>query len=136
MKSIIFATASRYLLPLLLLFSFFVLFRGHNDPGGGFVGGLVAAAAFSLYALANSSREAREILGIQPGKLISIGLFISLTSALFSWFTGSSFMTSIWSEIHFPVAGKLSTPLMFDIGVYLVVIGVTLVIIFTLAEER
>ena len=62
----ILSTATRYLLPLLLMFSIFLLLRGHNEPGGGFVGGLVAGAALALYAMALGLPSARQVLGIEP----------------------------------------------------------------------
>jgi multicomponent Na+:H+ antiporter subunit B len=135
MKSIILSTATRYLLPLLLLFSIFLLLRGHNEPGGGFAGGLVAAAAFSLFAIAYSVEEAQTTLRIKPRALIAGGLMIALISALIPTLSGQSFMTGLWSDQALPVIGKVGTPLLFDIGVYLTVIGITLLIIFSLAEE-
>ena len=69
MHSLILSTATRYLLPLLLMFSIFLLLRGHNEPGGGFTGGLVAAAALVLYGLALGLRPARQLLGIDPRML-------------------------------------------------------------------
>ena len=135
MRSVIFASASKYLLPLLLLFSVYVLLRGHNEPGGGFIGGLVAAAAYSLYTIANGVKNARNALGVQPSKLIAFGLLFAGISGLIALFYGLPFMTGIWPGISIPGIGKLSTPLLFDVGVYLVVIGVVLIIIFSLAEE-
>jgi multicomponent Na+:H+ antiporter subunit B len=135
MRSIIFASASKYLLPLLLLFSFYILLRGHNDPGGGFIGGLVAAAAYSLFTIANGVQSARLALGVQPSKLIAFGLLFAGASGLIPLFYGMPFMTGMWPDIIIPGIGKLSTPLLFDTGVYLVVIGVILIIIFSLAEE-
>ena len=131
-QSVILITATRYLLPLLLLFSFFLLLRGHNEPGGGFVGGLVAAAALALYALATSVGEAQRVLRIDLRTLIGIGLATALTAGLIGLFSGMPFLTGIWSNQPAPVIGKLGTPLLFDVGVYFVVIGVTLKILFTL----
>ncbi len=71
--SLILSTATRYLLPLLLLFSLFLLLRGHNEPGGGFVGGLVAVAAFALYALAAGTQEARSLLRVDTRTLMAVG---------------------------------------------------------------
>jgi len=119
-----------------MLLSIFLLLRGHNDPGGGFAGGLVAAAAFSLYVIAHSVDEARDVLHVQPRTLIFLGLLVALSSALIPTLTGLPFMTGVWSDQALPVIGKVGTPLLFDIGVYLVVIGVTLLIIFSLAEEE
>ncbi len=134
MTSLILSTATRYMLPLLLLFSIFLLLRGHNEPGGGFVGGLVAAAAFALYAIAYDVATARRTLGIDSRTLIGLGLLVALTSGVISLIAGQPFMTGLWSEYAVPLLGKVGTPLLFDIGVYLVVIGVTLTIIFGLAE--
>lgn len=136
MDSLVLRTATRYLLPLLLLFSVFVLLRGHNEPGGGFVGGLVAASAFALYALAFGVERARQLLSVSPRRLIGLGLLIAVLSGLVGVLVGDPFMTAQWQERPLPVVGKLGTPLLFDIGVYLTVIGVVLTIIFALAEEE
>ena len=135
MYSVILSTASKYLLPLLLLFSFFLLLRGHNEPGGGFVGGLVAAAAYALYFIANGVEEAEKLLKAEPIELISSGLTIALISTIPSLLFGKNFMSGIWFDTNFPVIGKIGTPLIFDIGVYLLVLGIALKIIFSLAEE-
>ena len=134
MVSIILATASRYLLPLMLIFSFFLLLRGHNEPGGGFVGGLMAAAAYSLYFIANGLREAKILLKIEPIKLVAVGLSIALLSGFISVINNSVFMTGVWSLEEFPVIGKIGTPLLFDVGVYFLVLGITLKIVFSIAE--
>jgi multicomponent Na+:H+ antiporter subunit B len=135
MFSVILSTASRYLLPLLLIFSFFLLLRGHNEPGGGFVGGLVAAAAYALYFIANGIDEAEKLLKAEPVKLIAIGLLLAVISAVPSLLAGKNFMSGIWLDTNFPVIGKLGSPLIFDVGVYLLVLGIALKIIFSLAEE-
>lgn len=135
MGSIIIATATRYLFPLLLTFSLFVLLRGHNEPGGGFVGGLVAASAYALYFLAFGVESAKKTLKVHPVKLVAAGLSITLASAVLPLFFGKQFMTGIWCDYHLPIFGKVGTPFMFDIGVYVLVIGIVLEIIFALAEE-
>ena len=134
MSSLILSTATRLLLPLLLIFSIFLLLRGHNEPGGGFVGGLVAAAAFALYMIATDAANVKRILRIEPRTLIGTGLLICLISGLISLFRGLPFMTGLWSKTALPVIGKVGTPLLFDTGVYLVVLGITLTIILSLAE--
>lgn len=136
MTSLILSTATRYLLPLLLLFSIFLLLRGHNEPGGGFAGGLVAAAAFALYAIAHGVAGARRVLYVTPRTLIAGGLLVAVGSGQLSLLAGQSFMTGLWDKRPIPVIGKLGTPLLFDLGVYFVVIGITLLIIFSLAEEE
>ena len=135
MFSIILSTASRYLLPLMLIFSFFLFLRGHNEPGGGFVGGLVAAAAYALYLIANGIEEAKQLLKAEPIKLIALGLFFAILSTFISLIAGQDFMTGIWAKNEFPVVGKVGTPLLFDLGVYFLVLGIVLKIIFSLAEE-
>ena len=135
-QSLIFRTASRYLIPMILLFSVFVLIRGHNDPGGGFIGGLVASSAFVLYIFAYSVEEAQAMLRVRPGSLIIFGLLIAICSALFSpIFMGETFMYGAWGTFEVPAIGKLGTPFFFDIAVFLVVIGSVLAIIFALADE-
>lgn len=136
--SLILRTATRYMQPILVLFSLFLLLQGHDEPGGGFSGGLVAAAGFALYAIAYTVEDARRLLRIDPHILIGLGLLLAVGSAAASLFLDEAFMTGLWTEVHLPVWGEVAigTPVFFDIGVYLVVVGVTLTIIFTLAEEE
>jgi multicomponent Na+:H+ antiporter subunit B len=136
MHSLILATAIRLLLPLMLLFSLFLLLRGHNEPGGGFVGGLVVAAAFALYTLAHGEKEGRRMLRVAPLQLVATGLLIALTSGLLPLLAGQPFLTALWSSFPAPVIGHAGTPLLFDLGVYLLVAGMSLLIIFTLMEEN
>lgn len=131
-RSVILTTSVRYLLPLLLLFSFFLLLRGHNEPGGGFVGGLTAAAAIALYALAAGVDEARRLVRADLRTLMAVGLACALGAGMLGLLGGTPFLTGLWDSRPVPVIGKLGTPLLFDVGVYLVVVGVTLKILFTL----
>jgi multicomponent Na+:H+ antiporter subunit B len=135
--SLILSTAARYLLPLLLLFSLFILIRGHNEPGGGFIGGLIATAAFSLNAIAFDARSTRRTLRVDPRMLIPTGLSIALVSGMISLFFGEPFMSGKWFSVFIPGLEQLDigTPLVFDCGVYLLVLGVALTMILTLAEE-
>lgn len=135
MGSLILSMATRYLLPLLLLFSVFLLIRGHNEPGGGFVGGLVSAAAFALYAIAYGVATARQTLGLDPRRLIGLGLLLAVSSGIIALVVGQPFLTGLWVPQPVPVLGKIGTPLLFDVGVYLAVIGVVLLIIFSLMED-
>lgn len=136
MKSIILTTASKTLLPLLLLFSVFVLLRGHYLPGGGFIGGLIASIAFVVYAFATGLEKARYLLRIHPGYLIPVGLSLALGSAISPMiFQDLPVMTGLWYPDEIPVIGKIGSALFFDTGVYLVVVGVSLTIIFTISEK-
>jgi multicomponent Na+:H+ antiporter subunit B len=135
MKSLILAAAARGLLPLLWIFSIFILLRGHNEPGGGFIGGLVAATGIALYALAFGPEAARRVLPTDPRMFIGLGLAVALGSALVSLVSGGPFMTGLWGDFVLPVIGKIGTPFIFDIGVYLVVVGITVTLVMTVAEE-
>jgi multicomponent Na+:H+ antiporter subunit B len=133
--SLILSIATRYLLPLLLLLSVYLLLRGHNAPGGGFIGGLVASSAFALYAIAHGADQARRALRIDPEILIALGLLAAAASASLSLLSGLPFMTSLWMEGTIPAIGKIGTPLIFDTGVFMVVVGVNLMIILSLMEH-
>lgn len=133
--SILLLAATRILMPLLLLYAVFLLWRGHNEPGGGFVGGLVAASAFVLYSLTAGVAAGRRALRVDPSALLSLGLGIALLSGLPGLFATGTFMTAVWGSLGVGDAYlKLGTPLLFDIGVFLAVLGVVLTIVFTLAE--
>ncbi|WP_154858517.1 Na+/H+ antiporter subunit B [Cyclobacterium xiamenense] len=134
MKTIIFKTASVFLLPLLLLFSVFILLRGHYLPGGGFVGGLMASTAFVIHSFANGVERTKNIVKFHPGFLMPVGLALALLAGSLPLFLGETFMTGLWMDQPVPVIGSVGTALFFDTGVYLVVIGVTLTIIFTISE--
>ncbi len=138
MTTLILRTATRYLVPLLLLFSIYLLLAGHNYPGGGFVGGLAAAAGLSLYALAFDVPSARRMLRLSPTGVSALGLLLSALSGLPGLFRDAPFLTAKWTTVYPPGFGaiKLGTPILFDLGVYLVVLGVTMSIIFALAEEE
>lgn len=136
MNSVILKTATNFLLPLLLLFSVFILLRGHNLPGGGFVGGLVASIAFVIYAFANGFRSARSLFRIHPGFLIPTGLLLSFSTSFLPLLLGKPFLFSLWAEKDIPVLGRLNSTLFFDLGVYIVVIGVTITILFNIAEAN
>lgn len=133
MKSPILQSATKYLIPILLLFSFFLLLRGHYYPGGGFVGGLVASIAFVLHSFANGTEATMKILRRKPLSLIPIGLAISAISMSLPLLIGLPPMTGLWFEQPIPVIGMIGSSLFFDLGVYLVVIGVVLTILFTIS---
>lgn len=135
MTSSILQTATRFLMPLLLLFAVFLLLRGHNEPGGGFVGGLVVASAFVLYSIAYGVSASRRALLVDPSTLLGVGLLVAVGSGVPALLLGQPFMTAAWTTVGSgPVAIALGTPLLFDVGVFLAVIGVVLTIVFTLGD--
>jgi multicomponent Na+:H+ antiporter subunit B len=138
MDSILLRTGARVIVPIQLVFSLFLLVRGHNEPGGGFIGGLLAAGAIILYGIANGMPAARRKLRVQPQTLIGIGVIAATLSGVFALVAGRPFMTGLWGgSMPTLLAGtlKFGTPLLFDVGVYFVVIGVAVLMIFSVAEE-
>ena len=137
MRGLILPTATTWLMPVLVLFSVFLLLRGHNEPGGGFAGGLVAASAFVLLSIANGVGAARRALHFDPRTFIGVGLLLMLIGGFIApLLYGDPFLTSHWWKV--PVGDyevSLGTPLVFDIGVYLAVAGTVLLIVFSLEEE-
>jgi multicomponent Na+:H+ antiporter subunit B len=122
-------------MPLLLLFAVFLLLRGHNAPGGGFVGGLVVASSFVLYSIAFGVAAARHALLVRPSMLLGSGLLVALVSGIPGVVDGRPFMSAVWTTFEAGSAAiDVGTPLVFDVGVFLAVIGVVLTIVFTLAE--
>lgn len=128
-------TATNYLLPLLILFSLFVLIRGHYLSGGGFIGGLIASIAFVLHSFAYNTRRTVALFKYNPMYLIPVGLMMAFFSGLLPMLIGDPFMTGVWFAESVVVIGAFGTALIFDLGVYLVVIGVVLTILFTISEN-
>lgn len=137
MNSVILQIATKYIRSLLLLFAILALLRGHNHPGGGFIGGLLAGLSVVYASLAYSAKDVQQKLKIQPYYYIGLGLFLALISALPGLWTNSTLLQGVWTTIPLPFgsAYKIGTPLLFDIGVFFTVIGVTLQFFFTLSNK-
>jgi multicomponent Na+:H+ antiporter subunit B len=124
MRTLIFRTIAPALTSLMLLFSVFVLLRGHNDPGGGFIGGLIAVAAVAIYGIAFGVPSVRRALYFHPLAISGTGLLLAAASGLVSFAHGAPFLTGIWTSFHLlGTEVDISTVMTFDIGVYLVVLG-------------
>lgn len=118
MPSLFLRVLGSALLPLLLVLSVWVLLRGHNEPGGGFTGGLLASGALLLYGLGHGSIALRKRLWVSPETIAALGLLLAFASGLLTQgLMGDEFLTAIWWS------KALGTPLLFDIGVYFVVVG-------------
>lgn len=130
-NTLILRTTSRFLFTLLLLLSVFLLLRGHNEPGGGFIGALVAVGAYALFALAHGLSAARKLLPLPPLRLVGWGLLLAFLSGLPALLAGQPFMTGQWYSL---LGVKLGSPVIFDIGVYLTVFGALLSAIFGLED--
>ncbi|MBX9459230.1 MAG: Na+/H+ antiporter subunit B [Rhizobium sp.] len=131
MNSLILRTLAPLITGLMVVFSVFITLRGHNAPGGGFIGGLLAASGVALYALAFGVEPTRRMLRIHPLTLAAFGLILAAASGLASALYGVPYMTGLW----FKLGIDLSTVMSFDIGVYLVVVGAFSSILLAL-EER
>jgi multisubunit Na+/H+ antiporter MnhB subunit len=135
-QSYILQAATRLLVGLILVFSVYLLFRGHNAPGGGFSAALVAGTAFSLFAIAEGAQAVRRALRIDPRVLIAWGLLLATGSGLLAAISGQPYLTGLWwMPEAFEGALAVGTPLFFDIGVFLVVMGTILTLVLKL-EER
>lgn len=135
MRSTILSAAMKFILPLVLLVSIFLFVRGHNEPGGGFVGGLVAAAGFVLLVIADGVKSSLRLLRLEPKTVIGVGLLTACLSGLPSLAYQRPFLTGLWSPDDVPLIGGIGTPMVFDAGVYLVVLGIVALLVSTLAEE-
>ncbi|MEM8655688.1 MAG: Na+/H+ antiporter subunit B [Pseudomonadota bacterium] len=138
MNSIILRVGTRYLCGILVLFSLYMLIRGHNEPGGGFIGGLIGSTGFVLFAIACGTADARAALKVLPQNIAMAGLGIALLAGIAAALFGDALFTGQWLFINETADSKgipLSTVLVFDIGVYLVVFGSILSIVFAMEEE-
>ncbi|WP_114784041.1 MnhB domain-containing protein [Botryobacter ruber] len=180
MKTLILAVAIRILLPLFILFSLYILLRGHNHPGGGFIGGLICAIGFIFHTMAHgpghtiasffciciyvqprqtgqnklshllrllsanvvnrkklkgNATYTLKLLQVDPLFIIASGLFFAASSGVAGLLLQQPYMTAYWADFYLPVFGKPGTPILFDFGVYLLVLGVILKITFVMAEE-
>ncbi len=139
MNSTILKTATRALLPIFLLASILILWRGHNEPGGGFIGGLMAVIAVALYAIAAGPDEARKALRVDPLTIAGIGLLAATLAGLWGQALHGSFLQGVWPFYGPNEAGKLEglpvgSVLLFDTGVYLTVLGAVSAILFALED--
>ena len=120
-----------------LVFAAFLLFSGHNAPGGGFIAGLVAGIAIVLRYIAGGQNAVRAVLGLPPAGLLGVGLSIALFTGIAGWVWGDTFLESTKWAVEIPVLGtvKATSALPFDIGVFVVVVGVTLAMLSALGRD-
>ncbi|WP_111560994.1 Na(+)/H(+) antiporter subunit B [Rhizobium sp.] len=137
MNTLIARTIAPVLTALMLLFSVFVLLRGHNEPGGGFIGGLIAASALAIFGIIKGTGAVRRAIVFHPLSIAGAGLLMSSLAGLISILFAVPFMTGLW--IYPVIAGvevPLSSVMLFDIGVYLVVVGAVTSIALSLEERE
>ncbi|MDZ7751973.1 MAG: monovalent cation/H+ antiporter subunit A [Gammaproteobacteria bacterium] len=128
------ASLTRLLLPLALLVSAFIFLRGHNQPGGGFIAGLITAVALIMQYLANGVAWTQSRLPANMHPVLALGLLVATLTGLASWLFGHPFLTSAFTHLHWPLVGdfEVASAMAFDFGVYLVVVGATLLILIHL----
>ncbi len=131
MQSVILKTATRLMVGLMLVFAVYLLLRGHHEPGGGFVAALVTGTAFALFVITEGPARLRQAIRVSPASLAATGLALAGGAGLPALFMGRPFLTGIWWQ-----SGdfSLGTPLMFDIGVFLAVLGAILALLLALEE--
>lgn len=137
MNTLIFRTVAPLLTAVMLVFSVFVLLRGHNEPGGGFIGGLIAASALAIYGMAMGEEAARRALQVHPVSIAGFGLALAALAGMLSIAFDVPFLTGLWATL--PLGDgevTLSTPMVFDIGVYLVVFGTISAIALALEADE
>jgi len=137
MASLILKTATRLLVGLILTFAVYLLLRGHNAPGGGFAAALVAGTGFALFAIAEGPAGVRQALRIAPPTIAMAGVGLAIGSGLLASLMGRPFLTGMWWVAQNGKAQALAigTPLLFDVGVFLAVLGTILTIILALEEH-
>lgn len=123
MRSILLETTARLVFPLIMVFAVFMFYRGHNLPGGGFIGGLLAAAGIILVYVAFGMQPGDEFINYRH--VAAAGLLCAAAAGLWPMFAGMPFLTSMFGQVRLPLIGPLevSTVLLFDFGVFLVVVG-------------
>jgi multicomponent Na+:H+ antiporter subunit B len=135
--SFLLSRMARIMCPWLVALSVIVFYRGHHLPGGGFIGGLLGAMGFVLIALGDGAPAAKRALRIEPVTLLTIGMSLALGAGLIGLFFGPSLLAGMWlPEFSVPLLGvvHLGTPLLFDAGVFLTVMGFALKVVFALKE--
>lgn len=132
MNSVILSAATRLLVPAILVLSVFVFWRGHNEPGGGFVGGLLAAAAIALLEKAEGRARAARALRFDPTSIAAAGLGCALVAGVWGGLAEWTFLKGMWPLYHLGL--PFGSIFLFDLGVYLVVLGTISAILFALED--
>ena len=132
MKSVILKSATQLVSGLVLVLSIYLLWRGHHAPGGGFIAALVAATGFALVVLTEGPAAVRRGLRISPQHIVGAGMLLCIASGMVGMVAQKPFLTGMWWPPNKAIAG---TPLLFDMGVFLVVLGAILTVLLALEEK-
>jgi multicomponent Na+:H+ antiporter subunit B len=132
MNTVIFRTIAPLLVVVMLVFSVFITLRGHNEPGGGFIGGLIAASAIAILGMATGPQATRRAMRADPLAFAGFGVTMAALAGMLSLPFNLPFLTGLWTEIG---GVDLSTPMFFDIGVYFAVFGTLSAVALALESE-
>jgi len=135
---VILQTATKILVFIIMTYSIYVLFSGHHNPGGGFIGGLITASAMVLLYIAFDAQSVRDIIPVDFKVLGAFGVLIAMLTGAGSFLFDVPFLTQTFSYVELPLLGKteLATAVLFDLGVYFAVIGTTMTIIMSISEDE
>ena len=137
-NDVILQTVTKVTLYLIILFSIHVFFAGHYQPGGGFIAGLMISGALVLLLLATDKKTVTTVLRVDYRKMIAVGLLFAVGTGMLGLFNHLPFLTHFFDHFDLPIIGdtSLHTAALFDFGVFLVVVGVTMTIIQTIGEAE
>lgn len=137
-NDVILRTAVKVIGFIILAFSAFLFFAGHNNPGGGFIGGLMTAAALVLLTISFDLKTIQSVLPVNFRKVTATGLLIAALTGMGSFVFGAPFLSHAFGYFDLPLLGhtELATAVLFDLGVYLSVVGVTMTIILSIGEDQ
>ncbi len=137
-NNLILQFTSKFVFFIIFFFAVHIFFAGHYTPGGGFVGGLLMSSAIVLLVIAYDLKTVQMILPVNYMYMTAAGLLLALGTAAFPMFVGKPFFTHFFDYYQLPLIGKTSlhTAALFDLGVFLVVVGVTMTIIQTIGEDE
>ncbi|QHE52294.1 Na(+)/H(+) antiporter subunit B [Pontibacillus sp. HMF3514] len=138
-NDVILRTTTTLIAFILLAFSVYLFLAGHNAPGGGFIGGLMTAAAIILMYMTYGIESIRKIIPVNFRSIVPVGLLIAVLSGAGSFLFGEPFLSQTFAHLHHvPIFGEmeLATAMLFDLGVYVTVVGITLTIILTIANDQ
>jgi len=131
-------SATKILVFMILAFSVYVLFAGHHNPGGGFIGGLITASALVLLYIAFDLQSVRDVIPVDFKQLAATGVIVAVLTGTASFVFDVPFLTQSFTYVNLPLLGKteLATAVIFDLGVYMAVIGTTMTIITSISEDE
>jgi monovalent cation:proton antiporter len=136
-NDVILQTVTKSIAYIILTFSIYIFFAGHHNPGGGFIGGLITSSGLILFYLAYDMETMKKVIPIDFKNIIALGLLIAVATGMGSFVFGEPFLTHTFGYFDLPILGdtELATALLFDLGVYFTVVGVTMTIILTIGED-